>query len=311
MGPSNWGAFGPDDQLGTLNYLTQDVVRAALEVPTRGNTFPLNLPVDLPKGRAAGRPEFEKHAHLCDVAMGGIVVNDDNILLATQGSSQWDALIHFGIEEDGQPGVFYNGVGRDAVDATGYAQRNGIDVIAQRGIVGRGVLVDVAGRVTGSPTEALPNDYVITVDHTTATLDSQGVTPRPGDIMCFRTGWTEAYLAGDDATRSGMMGDPADPTSIRTAGISADHAELAHEQRWSAVTADNIAVEAVPFQPDPVRSAHARMLRNLGMPFAELLWFGNLAADCRATGDWTFLFVAVPLWIPGGMGSPANAIAIR
>lgn len=311
MEPSNWGVFGADDELGTLNHLTEDAVREALRAARRGRTYPLNLPADLPRGRGAGRPELEKRAHLLNASLQGIVVNDDHVVLATQGSSQWDALIHFGVEEEGRPGVFYNGVGKDAVDASGFAHRNGIDAMAQRGIVGRGVLVDVATRVTGSPHGVLPDDHVISVDETTACIEAQKVEVRPGDVMCFRTGWTEAYLAGDDDERARMMGDPADPSTLRCPGISADHAELAHEQRWAAVTADNVAVEAVPFQPDAIHSAHARMLRGLGMPFGELFWYGRLAADCAEAGDWTFLFVAVPLWIPGGMGSPANAIAIR
>ncbi len=308
---SNWGVFGPDDELGTLNYLTPDVVRDALGSAAGGRTFPLNLPADLPTGRSGGRPELQKCAHLRDVAMDGVVVNDDHVVLATQGSSQWDALIHFGVEEEGVDGVFYNGVGRDAVDEHGYAHRNGIDAVAQRGIVGRGVLLDVARMVTRDPTGRLPDDHVISVEETEACIAAEGVTVRPGDIVCFRTGWADAYLVADDVGRRRMTGDPADPTSLCCPGISADHASLAHEQQWAAVTADNVAVEAIPFQPDNRRSAHARMLRDLGLLFGELFVFGPLAADCATYNTWDFLFVAVPLWVPGGMGSPANAIAIR
>lgn len=53
------------------------------------------------------------------------------------------------------------------------------------------------------------------------------------------------------------------------------------------------------------------MLRNLGLPFAELLDFGALGRACQGDRRWAFLVVAVPLYIPGGIGSPANAIAIR
>jgi kynurenine formamidase len=308
---SNWGVFGDGDELGTLNYLDANAVRRGLAAATRGETYTLNLPADLPRGRAAGRPELTKTAHLRNASVQGIVVNDDHVVLATQGSTQWDALIHFGVQHDGEAGVFYNGVGTDAVDDAGFAHRNGIDAIARRGITGRGVLLDVARIVTGTDGGTLAVDHVITVDETRACIDHQGVTIEPGDIVCFRTGWTDAYLAGDDAARAVMMGDPADPTSLQCPGISADHAPLAHEQRWAAVTADNIAVEAVPFQPDATHSAHARMLRDLGIVFGELFVFGDLAAACAGDGDWTFLFVAVPLWIPGGMGSPGNAIAIR
>jgi hypothetical protein len=69
-------------------------------------------------------------------------------------------------------------------------------------------------------------------------------------------------------------------------------------------------VEALPMPPGP-QNAHVRMLRNLGLPFAELLDFGALSRACLRDRRWDFLFVAVPLYIPGGIGSPANAIAIR
>jgi hypothetical protein len=73
----------------------------------------------------------------------------------------------------------------------------------------------------------------------------------------------------------------------------------------------HLAVELSPFRPDNLRSAHVRLQRNLGLPFGELLCYRALSAACAADGRHDFLFVSSPLWIPGGMGSPANAIALR
>lgn len=308
---SNWGVFGDDDELGTLNFLTPEAVRRGSATVTQGTAYPLNLPVNLPSNRPIGRPEHAKTAHLCNLEFGGIVVNDDHLVLATQGSSQWDSFVHCGASEEGVEGVFYNGVGLDAVDESGFAQRNGIDKVARRGIAGRGVLLDVARVVGGGPETVLPDDYVITDDDIEACLQAQGTEIQPGDVVCFRTGWTEAYLDADDERRVemmtpvGMTGAPASP------GITADLAPRAQRERWAAVTSDNLAVEISPFQPDNQRSAHIRMQRNLGLPFGELLFFGDLAAAAAADNRWEFFFVSVPLWIPGGMGSPANAMAIR
>ncbi|HVW34336.1 MAG TPA: cyclase family protein [Acidimicrobiia bacterium] len=308
---SNWGVFGDDDEYGTLNYLTPAAVRAAASCVRDGRVFPLNLPVNLPSGRPIGRPEHAKTAHIRNMSFDGIVVNDDHIVLATQGSSQWDSFVHVGAEEEGQPGVFYNGVGKEAVGEDGYVHRNGIDKIAQRGIAGRGLLLDVARLVAGGASDPLPADHVIDEAELSACLRHQGAEIRPGDIVCLRTGWVEAYLDADEAGRAELMEPVGWTMAPASPGITPDLAPLARHQQWAAVVADNLAVEASPFRPDNARSAHVRMLRNLGLPFGELFLLRDLAAAAAADRRYDFLFVAAPLWIPGGMGSPANAIALR
>ena len=308
---SNWGVFGDDDELGTLNYLTADAVLRGVSSAVAGQVFPLNLPVNLPTNRPIGRPEHSKTAHLLNLEFAGVVVNDDHMVLATQGSSQWDSFVHTGAVEDGVDGVFYNGVGTDAVDEAGYAHRNGIDKVARRGIAGRGVLVDVARLVAGGSDTPLPDDHLITEDEFDACLRDQRSQIEPGDILCVRTGWAEAYLDADDGRRTEMMTPVGMTGAPPSAGITADLAPRAHREKWAAVAADNLAVEISPFQPDNSRSAHVRMQRNLGLPFGELLLFRDLAAVCAADRRWEFFFVSAPLWIPGGMGSPANAMAIR
>jgi kynurenine formamidase len=306
---SNWGVFGDEDEIGTVNHLTPEAVRRGVACARLGLRFPLNLPLDLPSQRRIGRPPFEKRTHLLMVDAGGVIANDDHVVLATQGSSQWDALVHVGCEEDGVDGVFYNGFGREAVDAGGFARRCSIERLAESGIAGRGVLLDVARHVN-SDARPLADDYVIGPDEAEACAAAQGVELLPGDIVCFRTGWIETYLDADEAGRDEIMRTGPGGQSL-TPGISPDMAVLAHRQRWAAVAADNPAVEATPFRPDNRRSAHVRMLRNLGLPFGEYFDFRALAASCHRDREWTFLFVAVPLRVPGGMGSPANAMALR
>ena len=308
---SNWGVFGDDDEYGTLNYLTPGAVRQAASCVRDGRIFPLNLPVNLPSDRPIGRPEHMKTAHIRNMQFDGIVVNDDHIVLATQGSSQWDSFVHVGADEADRPGVFYNGVGLDAIDEDGYVHRNGIDKIARRGIAGRGLLLDVARMVAGGGPEPLPADHVIDESEMAACLQHQGSEIRPGDIVCFRTGWVEAYLDADEAGRAELMKPVGFTMAPASPGITPDLTPLARRQQWAAVVADNLAVESSPFQPDNAHSAHVRMQRNLGLPFGELFVLRDLAAASAADGRYDFLFVAVPLWIPGGMGSPANAMALR
>jgi kynurenine formamidase len=307
---SNWGAFGDDDELGTLNFLTpQAVLRGTAAVRT-GVAFPLNLPCDQPTSLPLGRPAFSKGTHLLNFENGEFVVNDDHITLSTQGSSQWDAFIHAGFREPGVKGVFYNGLDTDVVDERGYAHRGGIDKIAQRGIAGRGVLLDIARVISGGSPTSLDHDHVIDADEVRACLEHENLIIERGDIVCIRTGWTEEYMDGDSSRRIEMMRPVDGSAGPRTPGISSSVAPLAWEQGWAAVTADNLAVGATPTNP-PRENVHVVMLRNLGLPFGELFYFRDLAAECWADQRWEFLFVAVPLWIPGGMGSPSNAMAVR
>jgi hypothetical protein len=84
---------------------------------------------------------------------------------------------------------------------------------------------------------------------------------------------------------------------------------MAHEQRWSAVAADNVGVESLPFEAPDI-SGHVLMMRNLGLPFGELFDLFTLHRACLGNNYWAFLFVSSPLRVPGGVGSPGNAIAI-
>ncbi|MEO5902224.1 MAG: cyclase family protein, partial [Ilumatobacteraceae bacterium] len=78
----------------------------------------------------------------------------------------------------------------------------------------------------------------------------------------------------------------------------------------AAVCCDNPAVEVVPGDP-AVGSLHRRLLPTLGTTLGEMFDLDRLATACRADGRWTFFFVAAPLHLPGGLGSPGNAVAIR
>jgi hypothetical protein len=308
---SRWGAFGEEDELGALNFLTPPAVERGAACVQAGVAYPLNLPVDLPKDRPIGRPEFVKIAHLHNADFGGgMICNDDHVVLATQGSSQWDAFVHSGCRQDNVEGVFYNGFVPEDIDDLGYAHRGGIDKVAMRGIAGRGVLVDVARMVAGGASDPLPLDFIIDERMYRQCLQHQGCEIKSGDILCFRTGWTESYLDGDDDTRHRLM-MPDGTGAMLSPGISTALAQAAHDERWAAITADNMAVEAVPILPTLPESAHITIQRNLGVPFGELLLFRDLSQACQSDRRWTFFFVAVPMWIPGGMGSPANAIGIR
>ena len=125
---SNWGDFGPDDELGRLNLLTPERVRRAVEEVHEGLSFCLSLPLDYPGGSLLnprrhppqrfatirqGKPNYNFALEWEEAAFTD-VVSDDAVLLHTQYSTQWDALSHVGglfdADGDGEPEVvYYNG----------------------------------------------------------------------------------------------------------------------------------------------------------------------------------------------------------
>jgi kynurenine formamidase len=127
----------------------------------------------------------------------------------------------------------------------------------------------------------------------------------PGTILLVRTGWMTAYLAGDLAERAAMTSAGAN------AGLAADEgmARYLWNNGVSAVAADNMTLEVAPGDP-AVGSLHRRLLPALGMALGELWSLDALGARCAEERRYEFFFVSVPLYLPRGVGSPPNAIAI-
>lgn len=299
---SAWGLFGDDDQLGCLNLLTPERVIAGAKLVRKGAVFPLNLSIDQPNpplfGRGAPRVEF----------VTGEVHRDDYLdNFWPQASSQWDSLRHILHPREG----FYNGVTAEEVIPAG--GKLGIENIARRGIAGRGMLLDVARHLEAAGRR---------LDYTTATVitkgvlsdcaQDQGLAIETGDILIIRTGWLNWYL--NEATaeqKQELAGDPM--TDLRFPGIGPDEemASYLWDLHIAAVAADNPALEAWPPGPDSGGFLHFRLIPLLGMNIGEFWYLEDLAADCAQDGVYEFMFTSAPLNVPGGVGSPPNALAIK
>ncbi|CAN5397108.1 cyclase family protein [soil metagenome] len=297
-GRSGWGHFGADDQIGSLNRQTPERIAAAARLVRRGAMFPLNAPVDAFGHEHWGRRLMRRETvHV----PGGVFFDDLLQDFGPQGSSQWDALGHVGYEPD----AFYNGATEEQV-ASG---RNGIDVVARRGIAGRGVLLDMvrSAVAAGNPYDPLaPVAFgVAELEAALALADTKLV---PGDILVLRTGFGPAFAA--------MSADERTARPLEGAG-------LAHEEsvvRWlwdhqlSAIVSDNLAIEAWPIDESaeafPFGALHNMLIGQLGFSLGELWDLEDLAEDCASTGSHEMLIVSAPLNVPGGHGSPANAIAL-
>lgn len=293
--PHSWDVFGRGDAFGTLNLLTPDVVAAALRSATTGVVVSLSLPTDRPDPPLFGRDPYTHEVFQVDRNTW-----DDRLDgYYPQSSSQWDAFRHIRAREHG----FFGGWTGDPIDEP---DRLGIDHWAGRGIVGRGVLLDVEAHLRARGEDlACDREYGIPADLLVEVARTQGTEVRPGDVLAVRTGWPARYAQLPRERREQLSAQPTFP------GLHAGEptARLLWNWHVAALVSDCPAIEPAPGDPR-IGSLHRRLLPLLGIPLGELFDLEGLAAHCHRTGAYTFLFTAAPLHVPGGVGSPGNALAV-
>jgi kynurenine formamidase len=313
---SSWGLWGDDDQLGTLNLLTDERTQRAAALVRRGAVFPLNLPLHEPQPHLAWRTPPTHHIlHVGHEARGiqpggaddpstGLIDRDDYIDgLWLQAGSQWDSLSHVRHRQHGN----YNGIADQEIHG-GPGTKLGTDQWARRAIVGRGVLVDVARHLAGIGRDYDPNSaFEVTVDDLEGTLAAQGLEVEDGDILVLHTGWMQRFLDADTDERKRMIAWE----TIHTPGL--EPSERMVEWLWdhhvAAVASDTAGVEAL--SPDPEFFLHLALLPLPGTPLGEFWVLDALARDCANDGQYACLLVSVPLNLRGGVGSPPQAVAIK
>ena len=300
---SNWNRWGPDDQIGTLNFVTPEHVVAASRLVRKGRCFALGLPLNekLQSGLFGGRwnPIHTMLATGTDAIAGNQDASphmryaDDAINMPCQASTQWDALAHIFLEDK-----MYNGYDARLVDSHG-AQRNGIEHTRDR-MLGRGVLLDVA-RHKGVP--ALADGYAITNADLDATAQAQGVEIKAGDFVIVRTGQQEACL------ERGVWGTYAGGDAP---GLAFETAGWIHAKQIAAICTDTWGCEVRPNETDAINQPwHAVVIPAIGITMGEIFYLKELAEDCAADKVYEFLFCAPPLHLPGGCGSPINPQAVK
>ncbi|MCU1376307.1 MAG: hypothetical protein JWO68_3593 [Actinomycetia bacterium] len=280
--PGNWGRWGADDQRGTANLLSPEVVQRALASAGLGRVYQLGL--EIRKGMPLGGPRAEP-LHLMAIDGGDFAAlgredwgaADDYLVLATGGTTHIDGLSHMWFD-----GAMYNGHDFRTVRSSG-AGRLGVEHIG--GIVTRAHLLDFA---TTAPARA---DGVIESADVERYLQARGVEVQPGEGLLFRTGWMDAALAGDPGA-----GHPT---------VGADVGRWIADHDIAVVGADNVAVEAEPGGGTDL-PLHKIVLRDLGGYLLELLDLSGPAADGVTTGA---LMIA-PLRISRGVNSPVNPLFV-
>ena len=296
-----WDVWGPGDNLGTLNRLTGPVVAAAMMAVRSGERVGLTLPMGLPDP-----PFFRRRRYTHSFTpMGSNAWDDwvDDFFL--QCSSQWDGLRHVGT---GTADGWYGGWSGGQPEAD--PGPLGIQHWARPGIIGRGVLVDLAGARDGTGYDPFDRVAFTPADLASA-LDAQGTTLQHGDILCVRTGWVDRYLALGPEERRALAAAMEAVSGHASAGLagSEEMSRFLWDAGVAALPCDNPSVEVVPGDP-AVGSLHRRLIPHLGFAIGELFDFGPLARACRREERYEFLFTSVPLNVEGGVGSPANAVAV-
>ena len=290
---SNWGRWGPDDQLGAANLITPEKRLEALALATEGITVSLAHrvlkdeadDVPLPFGhRMLGVPDAEAGSAF----FGGV---SDNYQVSYHGysHSHIDSLCH--ILHKGQ---MYNGVSQDTITEAGCSNASIVNL--QGGIVTRGVLVDIP-RLKGVP--YLEPGTPIYQEDLDAWEEMAGVTVRPGDAVFIRTGrWARRAEVG--------------PWTIseNAAGLHASTMPWFKSRDVSFLGSD-AALDVVPSLVDGVRlPVHLLTIAAMGVDLFDNQDLEALAETAASLNRWEFTLVAGPLAVENGTGSPVNALAI-
>lgn len=297
---ASWGVFGDDDEVGTINLMTPERVVWAAQSIKSGRVFALNLPINIPDPPLFTRG---RHSHTVKIFPTAEFVLDDYLdNFYPQASSQWDALAHVKHPVHGA----YNGIPDYEITGRG-GTRLGIDNLARRGIAGRGVLADI-DRYYEKVGKSI--DFIramsIPLEDLQATLESQKTELAPGDVLLIRIGWTKFYMSASPELKEELARETVVPGiegTVRTA-------RWLWDSHVAAVASDSPALEALP-KSEGEDFLHFHMLAYFGMPIGEMWNLESLAEDCASDGRYEFFFTSAPLNIPGGVGSPPNAIAIK
>jgi len=303
--PSNWGKWGENDEVGSLNYLTSEEVLRGIAHIKSGKVFTLQRMIGDPRGDPVwpGRTPAERTMILDESSWdccgapsfpGGLHYADDKINAFLQGSTQYDALGH----------VWYGGKiwnGYDARTTVGGLEKASVAPIADRGVVGRGVLLDMA-RHRGK--NNLDKGETFTHVDLEECAAAQGHTIEPHDILIIRTNFLQLFFDQGESFYEGFC-EPG-------LTYSPELVKWFHDKEIPNLVTDTIANEVTT---DPVSGValplHCALMRNLGLAMTEICDLEKLAAACTEDRQYTFLYVAAPLKVNRASGSPVNPVVIK
>ena len=304
----NWGRWGPDDEIGTLNFTSPEDIVGAAQLVKKGKTMSLGLNYDQfgPQGAKTPYPAMGRFnpIHMMtrtgtDAYSGvldhrGIRGADDLVMMPLQCGTQWDGLGHVFFEDN-----MWNGYDCREVTTAG-AQKAGIEKTKDK-MVGRGVFLDIP-RVKG--VEYLEDGYPITCADLEEACEKQGVEVREGDYVVLRTGMMERCLK--DGSWDGYAGGDA-------AGLAFETLDWIYENKIAGYSSDTWGNEVRPCETDENINQpwHWIAIPIMGLTMGEIWYLKDLADDCEEDKVYEFMFVGPALPITGAVGSPCNPLAIK
>lgn len=306
----NWGKWGPDDEIGTLNYTQPEDIVAAAQLVKKGKVISLALNFDNngPQGAKTKYPVLGRinplHVMLrtgTDAYSGvldkrGIRAADDMVVMPLQCGTQWDGLGHVFYEN-----YMWNGYDCREVSSFG-AAKCGIEKTKNK-LVGRGVFLDVP-RALGKA--ELEDGYAITNDDLDKTAKAQNVKVKRGDHVVVRTGHMERCLKA--GSWDGYAGGDAP-------GFAFETIDWVARNEIAALASDTWGCEVRPNQVAEGENInqpwHWITIPIMGMTMGEIFYVADLAKDCAEDKVYEFMFVAPAIPITGAVGSPTNPLAIK
>ena len=297
----NWGRWGPEDEIGTLNFIDEAARRRGAAAVVSGRAFALGLPLSEAEGIQLGfvegrvnptREMVQVNQPVNPEQPDWVCFSEDVVTMATQCATHWDALAH-----SSYGGVIYNGYPAGVVSADG-ASRCGIHRLGP--VVSRGVLLDVA-RALGC--DVLEPGYPIMPGDLDAAVGLAGMELEPGDIVLVRTGQMVHLAPGRRDLVAYTFPSP---------GLTIETAGWFHQHDVAAVATDTLVFEVYPGQhEDAYLPVHLLHLVEMGLTQGQNWVLDALADECAADGRYSFLLDATPLPLTDGLGTPLNPVAIK
>ena len=284
--------WGPNDEIGTLNMMTDATRLDALKQVAGGKVYDLSVEMFIGMPTCCvpfGDPNFQifmTHTPAQDTAKELLSYSGDGVSMYTHTGTHIDTLNHFGLH-----GKIWNQVSaQDALGVRGWT-KSGADKYPP--IIARGALIDVA---KSKNVAALASSYAITVADLQDALKKQGTTLKSGDVVLIRTGAMTHWP------------DPAKYRLADQAGLSLEAAQwLVEGQKAMLIGADNFGIESFPSKdPENFVPVHTYLLAERGVSLVEALWLEELAKD----QVYEFVFIASPLKMRGATASPIRPFAI-
>lgn len=307
---SNWGKWGPDDGIGTLNYITPEVTKSAAKMIKQGKIISLAMnatpgvsPVwpgrkGLQRFMAADGADF-----MVNRAFGNLAATESTIMIEDHGSTHMDPLVHVWWGN-----YTYNGYKAEEV----ISRFLGVTKGGTNGYINRGftkaVFLDVAKYLGVDYVEKIGDSNVITPELLDKVAAAEGVTITPGSAVLIRTGWMKKWTGAKTPWAIGSS----------HVGISCGIEQWLQDKQVSLVGTDNVAVEAIPASKEckdkykvVLIPMHVGVLSMMGLPFMELMDLDALSADSAKDGVYEFAFSFAPFKYMNASGGLVSPIAIK